>query len=101
MQHRDERVVVVPHRRQRRRVAGLEQRGVLAQVLPDAERPPGAGEHQRADGRVVAHRGDRLEQRGLGLDDERVHALGAVERDRGDGAGALEQDQVGHGRAFR
>ncbi len=100
MQHRDQRVVVLADRRQRRRVAGLEQRSVLAQVLADAEGPAGPGEHQRPDGDVVADGGDRVEQGRLGLEGQGVHALWAVERDRGDGAGALEQDEVGHGRSL-
>ena len=96
-QHRHERVEVLAHRGKRCGVAGVEHRRVLAQVLPRAEGAPGTGQDQRPVGAVVAHGAHRRQQRQLHLDGERVHALGAVDRDQRYGAGLLETDGVGHG----
>ena len=70
---------------------------MLLEVLADAERPAGAGEHHAARGRVLGHAADGLEQRHLGGDVEAVHRVGAVERDGGDAVGQVEEHGcVGH-----
>jgi hypothetical protein len=93
-----DRVVVVGHSGQWRRVAGLDQREVLAQVLADTEGPvTGAGEDDRAYARVGRQlRQSRLECF-LQLAVERVHCLGAVENYRGDGLGNVDGERVRHG----
>ena len=75
------------------RVVGLLERLVdrrrdlaeLLQVLPRAEPLAGARDDDAAD-RRVPRLGQRLPQRGVELAVERVVDLGAVERDREDGA---------------
>ena len=74
-----------------RLVVALQQLDVLAQVLPDAERPPGPGQHDHAHRRVVGHLPQRREQQLLGRGVQGVHGVGPVERDRRDAAADVQQ----------
>ena len=65
---------------------------MLLEVLADAERAAGPGQHDAAHGRVVGHLAHGREQGLLGHDVEAVHRLGSVEGDGRDAVGDLEQD---------
>lgn len=58
----DDRVVVLVDRGERGVGIGAQGFGVFGEVLSDAERLPGAGEHHRAHGVVRGHRGEFVAQ---------------------------------------
>ncbi len=75
----------------------VECRGVLAEVLSDAEGPARPGQDDRAHVGVGGYLLERRNQRFLDLDRQRVVAVGPVERDGGDRVGAVDEyDVVGH-----
>ena len=93
----DDRVVVLGDGVERAGRVGAQRLGVLAEVLPDAERLARSGDHERADAVLARERRDGVEQGGLELDGERVVPRGTVEREHGDG-GVLLVALDQHGR---
>ena len=74
---------------------------MLAQVGAGGERPPGAGDHHRANGVVGGAGGERVAQVLAELLVPRVQRLGAVERERCGAVGDLERyGGIGHGRSL-
>ncbi len=74
--------------------ARLQVRGVLTQVLPGAEGPARAGQQHGPDRAVFRGAAQGGEELLLGLSGQRVHRLGTVEGDGGDGVGRLVADHI-------
>jgi len=68
-----------------------EETDVFAQVLAHTEGPSGARQHDAADCWILGNPPQRREQDVLGRGVQRVHSLGAVQRDRGDAAGEVQE----------
>ena len=66
---------------------------MLLEVLPDAERAAGAGEHHAPDGGVLAERKHRVAESLLGGDVEAVHRLRTVERHGRHTLGDVDEDR--------